>query len=70
MNVQTDRQTERQTDRPTARTSRLCGARSGSPQLHTMFYYVSVMGLLVAHKSRMSYVQVHTILYIRGILHT
>ena len=29
----TDRQTERQTDRQAARTSRLCGARSGSPQL-------------------------------------
>ena len=30
---QRDRQTDRQTDRPTARTSRLCGARSGLPQL-------------------------------------
>ena len=28
----TDRQTERKTDRQAARTSRLCGAHSGSPQ--------------------------------------
>ena len=33
MNVRTDRQKDRQTDRRAARTSRLCGARSGSPQL-------------------------------------
>ena len=29
----TDRQTDRKTDRQAARTSRLCGACSGSPQL-------------------------------------
>ena len=33
MNVRTDRQKDRQTDRQATRTSRLCGARSGSPQL-------------------------------------
>ena len=33
MNIRTERQTERQTDRLTARTSHLCGARSGLPQL-------------------------------------
>ena len=37
MNVRTEQQTDRQTDRLTARTSRLCGARSGSPQLAALY---------------------------------
>ena len=50
MNVWTERQTERQTDRQTAQTSRLCGARSGSPQLLHHHWSTVAAGILSLYK--------------------
>ena len=57
MNVRTERQTERQTDRPTARTSHLCGARSGSPQLNTevLNEMCCLHSILLQHKQHTLY---------------